>query len=232
MLTGIIAGTIFFENKLIEEPEKRTVKTPYGNVDVLIKDNIAFIPRHGINNNIPPHKINHKAHISAFKELKIKNIIGAASSGSLKKTKLPAIAVPSDYINFNIPTFYDNKIVHITPGLSEELRNRIIKAAKNLNMNIIEKGIHIQTQGSRLETKAEINLFKNFGDFINMTSASEATLAKELNLNYAFIVSLDNYCHGLVKEELTYEKIKDNATKNSENIKKLILETIKLINND
>lgn len=231
MTIGIIGGTIFFKNKLIEGLEKKTVKTNYGNVDVFVKDKIIFIPRHGINNNIPPHKVNHKANISAFKELGIKNIIGAGSSGSLKKEiKLPSVAVPCDYINiYDISTFYDDKIVHITPGLSEELRKKIIKSAQNLNFNIIDKGIYIQAKGPRLETRAEIKMFKNFGDFVGMTCAAEATLSKELSINYAFIVSIDNYCHGIVKEELSYEQIQDNAAKNSENIKKLILETIKLI---
>jgi len=233
-MIGVIAGTIFFENKLVEGPEKKIIKTEYGDVDVFVKDNIVFIPRHGAGNNIPPHKINHKAHISAFKELGVKNIIAAGCSGCLKKEiKIPAIAVPCDYINiYDVLTFYDDKIVHTTPKLSEELRNKMIKAAENLNLEIIDKGIYIQTKGPRLETKAEINMFKNFGDFIGMTSAAEATLAKEIGLNYAFIVSLDNYCNGLAEEEMDFEKVKENASKNSENIKKLILETIKLINNN
>lgn len=230
--TGVIGGTIFFENKLIEEPEKKTVKTPYGSVDVFVKDNLIFIPRHGIDNNIPPHKINYRAYIYALKELGVKNIIAAGSSGCLnKEITLPAIAVPSDYINFHdVSTFHDDKIIHITPNLNDELRQRIIKAAKEININIINDGVYIETKGPRIETKAEVNMLKNFGDFVGMTCASEATLAKEFDIKYAFIVSLDNYGNGLVEKELKYEEIKENAAKNSGNIKKLILETIKLIN--
>ncbi len=231
MPIGIIAGTIFFKSKLIEEPEKKTIKTDYGDVDVFVKDNAVFIPRHGIDNKIPPHKISHKAHISALKQMGVKSIIGAGSSGCLtKEIKLPAIAVPSDYINFHdVSTLHDDKIIHITPSLDDELRQKIIKAAKEINLALVDSGVYIETKGTRLETRAEVNMLKNFGEFVGMTCASEATLAKELGINYAFVISLDNYGHGLVDEELDYGDIKSNAEKNSENIKRLILETIKLI---
>ncbi len=40
-----------------------------------------------------------------------------------------------------------------------------------------------------------------------MTMASEATLARELDLPYACICTVDNYCHGLLEEPLTYQDI-------------------------
>lgn len=220
---GVIAGTNFFGKKLIGNYKEKTIKTKHGNADVLISDKIIFIPRHGKNKNIPPHKINNKANIIALKKLGIKKIIGIGSSGSLKKIKLPAIIIPHDYINiWGIPTFYDSKIVHITPSLDEALRKKIIETAKKLKIKTINKGIYINTIGPRLETKAEINLLKNFGDIVGMTIAKEATLAKELNLSYAAIVSIDNYCHGIAKEKLTYKQIQKNAANNSNNIKRLL----------
>jgi len=230
-MIGVIGGTIFFENMLIEAPDKKEIDTPYGFVNVYTKGDIAFIPRHGINNNIPPHKVNHKANVFALKSAGATKIIGACSSGCLKKEiDIPAIAVPDDYMDLkNTHTFFDDKIIHTTPELSEPLRKAIIKAAESLGFKTVNKGAYLETRGPRLETKAEINLFKNFADFIGMTGASEATLAKELKVGYAMILSLDNYGNGLAEEELNFEQIKQRARNNSENIKNIILKTIELI---
>ena len=226
--TGVIGGTVFFKHKLFEKPRRLHVRTPYGDVAVFVKDSLVFIPRHGANNNIPPHKINHHAHMIAFRRLGCTNLIGVSSCGALnKKIKIPQIMVPSDYINFDTPTYYDNKIVHITPGLDPILRKKIIKASKKLRMKILTKGIYVNTRGPRIETKAEISMFKHYGDVIGMTMAKEATLAKELDLNYAAMLSIDNYANGITKQPITYQQIVQNAASNSSNMKKLLMKALK-----
>ncbi len=50
-------------------------------------------------------------------------------------------------------------------------------------------------------------MFQALGDVVGMTMASEATLARELDLPYACICTVDNYCHGLLEEPLTYQDI-------------------------
>lgn len=230
-MIGIIGGTSLFKIQLFEYSKEKTIETEFGKAQLIISKDIAFIPRHGINKNIPPHRINHKANIMALKKLGVENILTVTSVGSLKSEIKPSkILVPNDYINFwNIQTFYDEKIVHITPKLNENLRKIVISTAKKIGIDVYEKGIYIQTTGPRLETKAEINLLKNFGDVVGMTMATEATLAKELNLNYVNISSVENYCHGIVGKELSNEQILKNAEMNSEKIKKLLLAVIEKI---
>lgn len=227
-MIGIIGGTSLFEIQLFKDSKKKLIETEFGNTQVIHSKETTFISRHGLKKNIPPHKINHKANIIALKNLGVENIVSVTSVGSLKKNILPStILVPHDYINFwNIPTFFDNKIVHITPSLDEILRGIIISTAKKIEIEIIEKGIYIQTTGPRLETKAEINILKNFGDIVGMTMASEATIAKELDLNYADISIVENYCHGIMEEPLSMKEILKNAKKNSEKVKKLLLAVI------
>lgn len=187
---------------------------------------IFFLQRHG--KNTPPHKINHKKNILKIKKKKIKNIIGINSVGSLKKYIKPgSIVIPHDYINLkDIQTYYDIKVKHITPSLDDNLRKKIIDAAKKAKIKTINKAIYIQTIGPRLETKAEINFIKNFADIVGMTMANEATLAKELGLNYASICSVDNYAHGISKEKLSFKRIEKNQNKNREKIIRLLNEII------
>jgi 5'-methylthioadenosine phosphorylase len=223
-MLGVIGGVGFFENEMFKEAACLEIETPYGPSEIFETENILFLPRHGIKNRRPPHMVNHRANLMALKERGIKRIIGMNSVGSLKlEIPPPSILIPDDYINFvDIATYHDSKIVHIVPSLDENLRNDLISHAKMESLDVIENGIYIQTRGPRLETKAEISLFKNFGDIVGMTMASEATLARELDLAYASICSVDNYANGIVKEALTNDNILANARVNSDRIKEFI----------
>ena len=83
MKIGIIGGSGLLKAKLFPRAKLEIVKTKYGKVRLLKENNIYFLQRH--QGNKPPHMINHKANISAFKEKGIKNIVGIGSCGSLKK---------------------------------------------------------------------------------------------------------------------------------------------------
>ena len=216
---AFIVGTSLFGSKIFETFELVTVATDYGEVSLYRDDRFLMIPRHGVKKNIPPHRINYKANIAAIKKLDVERIVAINSVGSLKKEIAPGmLVVPHDYINlWSIETFFDNEIYHIVPSLDEETRRFIISHVKNVGGDVVENGVYIQTTGPRLETKAEIDFLKNFGDIVGMTMANEATLSKEANISYATLCSIDNYCHGIVEEELTYEKIRE-ASKRSLNI--------------
>ncbi|MBC8501260.1 MAG: MTAP family purine nucleoside phosphorylase [DPANN group archaeon] len=186
------------------------------------KQGVVFLQRHG--KNIPPHKVDHKANLLSLKNKGVDTVIGICSVGSLKLGISPgSIVIPNDYINLkNIQTYHDLKAAHITPALNEELRQKIITAAKKISMTVVESGIYIQTIGPRLETKAEINMIKNYADIVGMTMANEATLAKELGIKYAAICSVDNYANGITKKRLTIEEIKKAQDKNKEKILRLL----------
>ena len=244
MSLGIIGGTSLFGTKLLEgavegavegaSAEPREVETEYGTAYLLFsskaeaEDSFYFLPRHGRAKNIPPHKINYRANIAAFKQLGVRKIIGVTSVGSLKLGIKPqSFVVPHDYINLcGTPSFYDDQLVHITPGLSEDLRVALIKVVRGLNLNIelVESGVYFQTSGPRLETRAEINFIKNYADIVGMNMASEATLARELGLEYANLSTVDNYAHGISDsdEELDYEKIVEAASKIREDLEKVL----------
>lgn len=224
-MIGIIGGVGFSEAEIFKSFEMGEIETPHGIVQTLESGEIVFIARHGFESKVPPHRINHPANIFAFKRRDIHKIIGVNSVGSLKKDiSPPSVVVPHDYISlWNIATYYHDKIVHTIPGLDEELRQDLISLARKFGLKIRDNGVYIQTQGPRLETKAEIHMLTSFGDMVGMTMASEAVLANELGLGYASICSVDNYAHGLVDTPLTSEIIIQNARANSVQIADFIL---------
>ena len=226
--TGVIAGTAFRRIGLPEDANPLEVSTRFGKVTLLESEEIVFLPRHGMEDSIPPHRINHRGNLSAFKELGIPRIIGVNSVGSLKPEIPPkTILIPHDYINlWGIQTLFDHEIRHITPGLNEDLRRLIIRVAKTRKIEVTGEGIYIQTTGLRLETRAEIQLLRHFGDVVGMTMGNEATLAEELSIPYASICSVDNYCHGISQTPLKAEEILRTARSNMERAKSLVLAII------
>ena len=235
MTLGIIGGTSLFGTKLIEDAKEKEIETKYGTVYLIsAAGDVVFIPRHGKTRNIPPHRINYKAYLAAFKDLGVENIIGVTSVGSLKRDIKPrSLVIPHDYISLcSIPSFYDDELVHVTSGLDEQLRTAIIEVATDFDAAVITRGVYFQTPGPRLETRAEIDFIRNYADVIGMNMASEATLAKELGLRYANISSVDNYAHGIIaaegeeEEELDYKQIVEAAAKNREKLELLLMKLI------
>lgn len=223
---GIIAGTVLQGIDAFEGLEERIVTNEFGKVLVLFSDTIVYVPRHGTDPKryILPHLINHQANLKALKDSGVQDIIGINSTGSLKKDLRPGtIVVPDDFIMLSVaPTIFENDPVHITPFLSKEIRNKLIKAADECGTTVVNGGVYWQTPGPRLETRAEIRMMSHFADLIGMTLGSEAVMAGELGLHYAAICSVDNYGHGLVEKLLTMEEIVDGARRNAEVMIKII----------
>ncbi len=228
---GIIGGTALRDWKGFDIEEKEEKNTPWGTPSSpLFKgkmegEEIVLLMRHGKDHTIPPHRINHRANIYALQK-EVDEILGVCSAGALDKDiNVPSIAIPEDYVNIWDPiTFYNEKIKHVTPELSKKMRDELIKASEEEKISdIYDESVYVQTKGPRLETKAEVNILKNFGDLVGMTMASEATLAKEVNLEYGAIVTVDNHANGVKDEEVDYQDILETAEDNFKNVKDIIL---------
>ncbi|MBE9547145.1 MAG: MTAP family purine nucleoside phosphorylase [Proteobacteria bacterium] len=224
---GIISGTIFLHGKgVFANLEEKLVENEFGKAIVFVSNTVAFIPRHGkdIKKHILPHLVNHQANMQALKDLGVEEVVGINSTGSLKMRLKPGmLVVPDDFIKLSGgPTIFSTKPVHITPVLSEEVRQKWLEAAHDCGIDVVNGGVYWQTSGPRLETKAEIRMISMFADLVGMTMASEAVIAEELDMSYAALCSVDNYGHGLQEKELTMEKILWHARRNVEAIVRII----------
>ena len=85
---GVFGGSGFYS--FLEDVEQVEVETPYGtpSAPFTIGDiggkSVAFLPRHGLNHELPPHAIPYRANVWAMKELGVRRIIGPNASGALK----------------------------------------------------------------------------------------------------------------------------------------------------
>lgn len=215
-MLGIIGGTALLAADLPPLTKKR-VATPFGNVMVYV-GSFVFIPRHQY--GIPPHKLNHKAHLAACKILNVDQLILIGSCGSMKQDLKPgSIVIPTDFFcPWDIPSFHDNDIYHVPPMIDPTLGTiltEIVPDAVN--------GTYFQTHGPRFETQSEIAFFAHQTEIVGMTLASEFTLATELGISTAALCTVDNYANGIGGcNAPTYEEIISVAKSNGERISTII----------
>lgn len=234
---GIITGSEMEISRILEGTREERVGTPFGDPSSAVQmgliegKEVVFLYRHGEGHRHPPHKVNHRANIQALSDAGVTRVIGASSVGSLRQDIRPMdFVIPSDFVSFwNIPTFHDEEVVHVTPVLDPELRRDLVTCIGDLGYTVHDGGVYVQTTGPRLETKAEVNIFKELGDLVGMTMASEATLAVEKGIAYASICCVDNYCHGLVDEVFSYDVILGNQRRNAERLFNIITRVIEVL---
>lgn len=238
---GVIGGSGLDDPKLLKDYEELTIKTKYGNpsssiVTGTIKDvEVAILARHGRDHSIHPSGVNYRANVWALKEIGCTHILATTAVGSLREEVHPGhLVFPNQFIDFTKKreyTFFDEKKVIHTPmadPFSEILRNLLIDSAKKLGLKFHPKGTVVTIEGPRFSTRAESHMFRMIGaDVINMSTVPEVSLAKELGIEYATVaMSTDYDCWKENEEPVTFEMVMKTMRNNSENVKKLIVETI------
>ena len=223
---GFISGAGLQHLAPFRDLRPQTLETEFGTATVLVSETLAYVPRHGLtpNDYVLPHRINHAANLKAVKDLGCSEVIGLNSTGSLKRHLPPgSIVVPHDFIElYGTSTVFSNRPVHVVPGLDEPLRRRLIESAGAAGIPVIESGIYWQTTGPRLETRAEIAMMAAFADVVGMTLAGEAVIARELEIGYASLCSVDNYGHGLAETPLGLDELRATALANADRMERIV----------
>ena len=214
MKIAIIGGTSLIGSSFFEHGRRRTLRVGKACVNVLVRGNAVYLPRHGFGpGHILPHRIDHPSNFRALRRLGVTTVAAVCSVGSLRRSITPRhFLVPDDYVSFWSPaTAVENEARHVTPGLDEDIRTTLIREVRRKKLPCVPGGVYVQTPGPRLETRAEVRFLATFGDVVGMTMASEATVARELGLGYAALCVIDNYANGLVRRPLSVEEINASA---------------------
>jgi len=266
-LYAVIGGSGFYSlgDDFVEE-SRHIVQTPYGASSANIirgawqNQPVVFLARHGESHRIPPHQINYQANLYALKQQGVTHIIAVNAVGGISLNYGPnTIALPDQIIDYSwgrAHSFYDahsvvsdnDDIKHIdfTYPYSASLRAMIVESGNEANLKFQSSGVYGCTNGPRLETKAEIIKMSRDGcDMIGMTGMPEASLAREIGIEYASIALVVNWCAGVNEPEnngqqndcsenanskITMEKIMQTLEQGLQPVKQLILSTLKRMN--
>jgi 5'-methylthioadenosine phosphorylase len=103
MPLGIIGGSSFLESALFSSLEPHTISTAYGDCRIRVSSDgeLVFIQRHESADGahyLPPHLVQHKAHIDALVKYRVDAVIAFASVGSLDPNiPVGTVLVPDDF---------------------------------------------------------------------------------------------------------------------------------------
>ena len=147
-----------------------------------------------------------------------------------RRMGIRTVAVYSDADADALHVGIADQAVHIGPAPARDsylVGDRIIAAAKQAGVALVDAGCYGATQGPRLETKAEIARMRRDGcDLVGMTGMPEAGLARELGLDYACLAIVANWAAGCgdATEEITLAEVLDNVAAASAGLADLVAE--------
>jgi 5'-methylthioadenosine phosphorylase len=236
---GVFGGSGFYS--FVEDVEEVTVETPYGapSAPFFVGDvggkTVAFLPRHGVNHELPPHRIPYRANVWAMRELDVRRIIGPNASGALKADlRLGEFVVCDQFVDRTsgrADTFYDGpETTHVSAAVPycPDLRRLLVETARELEIPVRDGGTVVTIQGPRFSTRAESRWFQDAGwDVINMTAYPEGYLARELELCYANISMVTDHDVGVEgTEPVTHEAVLKVFNENNERLRELLFAVI------
>lgn len=204
---GVIGGSGLYSMANLADIEEITVSTPFGEpsddiiVGTLHGRRVAFLARHGRGHVLTPSEVPYRANIYALKSLGIRYIIAVSACGSLREDIAPGhIVIPDQLVDFTKHrqrSFFGNGLVaHLSPAepFSAELNVALAKAVAPFAEVYHRGGTFITIEGPRFSTKAESNLFRQWGmSIIGMTTSPEAFLAAEAEIAYSVMAHVTDY---------------------------------------
>ncbi len=225
---GLIGGSGFYSfDKTARQIQQ---DTPYSDDPIILyasehKHPVYFLPRHGAQHAVPPHRVNYRANLWALKTLGVKTVLAANVVGGIVKDMAPGVlAVPDQIIDYTwgrahtyFEAFSDDRFEEMTEAEShvdftypydESLRQRLLHSARVLGSPIHDGGTYGATQGPRLESAAEIKRMAQDGcTLVGMTGMPEAGLARELGIAYASLCLVANWAAGITSDVIKFSEI-------------------------
>ena len=242
---GIIGGSGVYELSDLVVTHRETIESPYGEPSCplvfgsLHGNEVVFIARHGLDHTIAPHSINYRANIWALHHFGVRQVIAINAVGGISSKMNPVkLVIPHqiiDYTHSRKHTFYDEgddlNHVDFTLPYCQHIRQYMINAAQALALDHEAQGVYGATQGPRLESIAEINRMQGDGcDVVGMTGMPEASLARELDLEYACCAVVVNWAAGKNSDQLiSMNEIERNLVTGTASVNQLLVHVLAAI---
>lgn len=210
-MLAIIGGTGLTRLPTLAVTHREVIRTPYGEPSAaLVFGELAghqaiFLARHGHGHTIPPHRVNYRANLWALRAQGASAVLAVASVGGIRDCAPGDLVLPHqliDYTSGRAHTFFDGGdqlVVHVdfTHPYSDALRAICLSGARRGRIVLRDGGTYGAVSGPRLETAAEIDRMDRDGaTLVGMTGMPEASLARELGIDYASVCVVVNHAAG------------------------------------
>jgi 5'-methylthioadenosine phosphorylase len=238
---GVIGGSGLYKFPSLESTQSIEIDTPFGCpsspiiTGYLKGKKVAFLARHGVGHIYLPSEVNYRANIFALKTLGVPRIVSISACGSLREDFKPGeIVVPDQIVDMthNRPrTFFGNGIVaHIGAAdpFCRDLSSKVTEAVSSTGATLHKCGTYITIEGPRFSTKAESNLYREWGmSVIGMTACPEIFLAREAGICYATMAHVTDYDVWHTSEKpVTVEMVIEILNKNTSLAQQAVVELV------
>lgn len=199
---AIIGGTGLSRLDGMTVNRREMVKTPYGAPSCplvygeLNGVSVVFLSRHGNKQSIPAHMVNYCANVWALHSVGVKRVLAVGVVGAInEKCNVGDIIIPDQIIDYTSDRTgsFDNEAsssarhIDFSYPYNDELRQALIQGGAQAEVPIVDHGTYGAVSGPRLETVAEIRRMERDGcSIVGMSCMPEASLARELDVDYAF----------------------------------------------
>jgi 5'-methylthioadenosine phosphorylase len=199
-------------------PTAGTRLAPLDPLAMVDRGDYLVVYRHGVELDVPAHRVDHAAHLRALADLGCDRVLGVSSVGSLHPDlAVGTVVVPDDFIALDSPPVVaDEANQHVVPGFSPAWRAEVLAAWRRVaSRTAVDGGVYWQTNGPRFETPAEVRLAAGAATIIGMTMASECVAANQVGLAYAGVCVVDNLANGIADVTLTVDDYRRGAAENA-----------------
>jgi 5'-methylthioadenosine phosphorylase len=204
---GVIGGSGLYQVDGLTDVAEVTHETPFGSPsDVILRGQLEgvtllFLPRHGRDHTIAPHRINARANVWALKELGATHLVSVSAVGSMREEIAPGeFVVVDQFIDLTkgrAATFFDEGVVaHVafSDPVCARLSEALAVASEASGVRVHRGGTYVCIEGPQFSTRAESLLYRSWGvSVIGMTALPEAKLAREAELPYALLALATDY---------------------------------------
>ncbi len=244
---GVIGGSGLYGMSGLSDSTSVEVETPFGQpsapivIGTLASKRVAFLARHGIGHHISPTEVNYRANIYALKKLGVNKVVSISACGSLREDYAPGhIVVPDQIFDFTRDRkrsfFGDGMVVHVGTAdpVCADLSQQVLNAVQAAGATSHQGGTFITIEGPRFSTKAESNVFRQWGmSIIGMTASPEAFLAREAEMCYAIMAHVTDYDVWHVTEEpVSVEVVIRTLMQNTETAQQAIVHLVENLDTD
>lgn len=236
---AIITGSGFYAIEEIQNAEEIYVETPWGAVaatqGTYRGKKVLFISRHQKGHRLLPNMINHRANITACRQMGVRAIISTTVCGILQ-TEIP-LAQP---ILYNDLFFPDNRLpsgetctLYTVEGQPERghliFANPFYDVSSAFGDEVLKGKTYGHVNGPRFNSKSEIRFLAQHCDAISQTCGPETILANEAEIPYILLGFGVDYANG-VSDVPTPLEILDANMADSQTVFKGMIDKIMGIN--
>jgi 5'-methylthioadenosine phosphorylase len=239
---GIIGGSGLDDPDIIKEAVDTEVDTPYGvpssplTTGTLNGVETVLLARHGKHHQFSPSQVNYRANLHALKDAGVTHILSTTACGSLRaEIERGDFVILDQFIDFTRKrnnTFFESfengaRHTAMADPFDETLRNLLYDISVKQHRRTHRRGTVVTIEGPRFSTRAESRMFRSWGaDVINMSVATEAILANELEIPYAAVAMSTDYDSWKEDEApVTWKEILEVFQQNVDAVKTLLVET-------